>query len=424
MYTRLLSFINENGLLYKYQFGFREGHSPNLAIIFLVDKISNALEEGDYVLGLFLDFSKAFDTVNHGILFDKLEFYGIRGTALNWFKSYLNAREQYVVFDGAESARKRISCGVPQGSILGPLLFLVYINDLALVSDKLFSLLFADDSNMFLNGKDPDLLVETMNDEMKKMITWLKANKLSLNLKKTHYILFRKRRGRVLLSKTMVIDNIDIENVKHSKFLGVIIDERLTFNNHIQYMKGKISRAMGILYKCRKYLNQSTLLTLYNAFIYPYFTYCIPVWGNTCESYLKPLFNLQKRAVRIIANAEFRAHTDPLFKNLKILNVTRLHTYFVQLFVYNYNHNLLPDMFRDFFIQNSSIHNYPTRIADDFRPPIMRGSQACRTVRCFGVTTFNYFIDRIRMNCSYCTYKRHLKDFLLNNEIPFLDHDS
>ena len=149
MYTRLLKFINENGLLYKFQFGFRESHSPNLAIIYLVDKISNALEEGDYVLGLFLDFSKAFDTVNHNILFEKLEFYGVRGTALDWFKSYLNAREQYVVFDGTESSHKHISCGVLQGSILGPLLFLLYINDLAMVSDKLFSLLFADDSNMF-----------------------------------------------------------------------------------------------------------------------------------------------------------------------------------------------------------------------------------------------------------------------------------
>ena len=135
---------------------------------------------------------------------------------LNWFKSYLDSREQYVVFDGIESARRRISCGVPHGSILGPLLFLVYINDLSLVSDKLFSLLFADDSNMFLNGKDPNLLIETMNDEMEKVIIWLKANKLSLNLKKTHYILFRKRTGKVLFDKTLIIDNINIENVQHS----------------------------------------------------------------------------------------------------------------------------------------------------------------------------------------------------------------
>ena len=312
MYSRLLSFINENKLLYKFQFGFRESHSPNLAIIFLVDKISCALEEGDYVLGLFLDFSKAFDTVNHDILFEKLEFYGIRGTALNWFRSYLDMREQYVVFDGVKSTCNYISCGVPQGSILGPLLFLIYINDLAMVSDKIFSLLFADDSNMFLTGKDPNSLIDIMNEEMKKVIHWLKTNKLSLNLTKTHYILFRRRRAKVLLNRDLIVDNVVIENVRQSKFLGVIIDQSLTFNNHIQYIKGKISRALGVLYKCRKYLNQSTLLTLYYAFIYPYFTYCIPVWGNTFQTYLQPLIVLQKRAVRIIGNAAFKANTAPI----------------------------------------------------------------------------------------------------------------
>ena len=184
-------------------------------------------------------------------------------------------------------------------------------------------------------------------------------------------------------------------------------------------MKGKISRAMGILYKCRKYLNQSTLLTLYNAFIYPYFNYCIAVWGNTYDSYLKPLITLQKRAVRIIANAAFRDDTEPLFKKLKILSISKLHTYFVQLFVFNYNNELLPEIFRDFFVGNSSIHDHFTRQVDNLHVPIFRLSQSYRTVRCFGVKTFNYFLTRIRMNCTYCTYKRHLKHYLINNVIPF-----
>ena len=281
--------------------------------MFLVDKISRALEDGDYVLGLFLDFSKAFDTVNHSIMFKKLEYYGIRGIPLNLLKSYLSNRFQYVEYNGVHSKKAEIVCGVPQGSILGPLLFLLYINDLANASSKMFSILFADDSNLFLTGKNPNELIKTMNEEISHVVDWLHINKLSINLKKTHFMVFRKRREKVHITEQLNINNVKINQVDKTKFLGVVIDPHLNFYHHIQYLKGKISRGLGLLYRGRKFFNVKTMLTLYNVFIFPYFMFCNEVWGNTYQTYLDPLIKLQKRAIRVVTSADWLAHTDQIF---------------------------------------------------------------------------------------------------------------
>ena len=192
MYNHLINFINKHNILYKYQFGFRKRHSTNHAIITLVDKISTALDRGNVVIGCFVDLKKAFDTVNHSILITKLYKYGIRGNSLQWFKSYLANRQQFVHIHTSKSNTETVTCGVPQGSILGPLLFILYINDLSNVSDVLFPILFADDTSVYIEAEKESSVISILNEELQKINTWLKSNKLTLNLDKSHYMVFHR----------------------------------------------------------------------------------------------------------------------------------------------------------------------------------------------------------------------------------------
>ena len=295
MYNRLLSFINEHKILYKLQFGFRDNHSTSMALMTLVDHVANSIDNGDFTLGVFLDFSKAFDCLNHDILFKKLNFYGIRGRALDWFRSYLTERHQFVLFDNTESEYQKISCGVPQGSILGPLLFLIYVNDIVNVSDVLLFVLYADDTNGFISGRDIDSLIDKMNQELDKLVTWLYVNKLKLNVKKTHFMIFTSGKKQVHYSKKLFICNKEINAVTSTKFLGVHIDYNLKWNVHVTHIKKKIAKGLGAINKAKRYLNYDALRTLYHSFIHPYFDYCLEIWGSANKTIMAPLFRMQKK---------------------------------------------------------------------------------------------------------------------------------
>ena len=334
MYNHIISFMNKNDVLYDQQFGFRQKHSTQQTIIMLVDKITRSLDAGDIVISVFLDLKKAFDTADHHILLKKLYVYGIRGKVLKWFHSYLFNRSQYVIYDDMQSETHHVKCGVPQGSIMGPLLFIIYMNDICNVSKFLYTILYADDTCVLLNGKDLNNLIQSMNTELDLLSTWLKSNKLSLNTHKTFFQLFPRARIKTNNSVNIIVDKCVLNKVTSIKYLGVIIDHKLNWIEHISYVKNKISKGIGILYKARQFLEKRDLLNLFYSYIYPYLIYCIEIWGCAAKSHMNPLYLTQKKIIRIITFSHYISHTQPLFQDLSILPLEKLVLYRIALIMY------------------------------------------------------------------------------------------
>ena len=213
------------------------------------DKVTKAIDKSEFCLGIFIDLSKAFDTLNHDVLLKKLEMYGIRGIPNTLIKSYLQDRQQYVVYNNSESNYGTITCGVPQGSILGPLLFLLYINDMSYISKFLTFILFADDTNNLYSNSDIWELMRLVNTELLILSDWFKANRLSLNIQKTNFMLFGYKHIPKDNSKDfhIKIDSTNISRVETTKYPGVIIDEQLKWQHHTSYVAMKLAKSLGIL---------------------------------------------------------------------------------------------------------------------------------------------------------------------------------
>ena len=361
MYKRLYAYLECHNIPYSLQFGFRQKCSTNHALISIAESIRSSVDNKEFGCGIFIDLKKAFDTVNHSILLLKLHHYGVRGKAYEWFHSYLSNREQFVSVNGHDSDSLPLTCGVPQGSILGSLLFLLYVNDLPNASSLLTFHLFADDTNIYYSSKNLDDLESKLNNELKIVAEWMKSNRLALSILKTNFVLFHSKKLKPSKLFNLKIDGVSIKQVSTVKYLGVTFDSNLTWKNHINELCSKLSKTVGIFSKLSYNVNIDILIMLYYSLIYPFLIYGVQVWGLTYPTYLKPVTTLQKRIARIMTFSEPMSHSEPLLKSLNLLKFNDIIHSEILSFVYQWFHKLVPSCFLDVFKPISSIHEYPTR---------------------------------------------------------------
>ena len=411
IHSRTVKFLQEKNVFSDSQFGFREKHSTSHAILTFLDKVARATDNHLHTIGILLDFSKAFDTINHKILLYKLQHFGIRGIALKWFESYLNKRQQFVSINDSSSSTKTVGCGVPQGSILGPLLFILYINDFRNSSKALSFLLFADDSNIFFSHRNPKHLLDTINAELYHVAEWIKTNKLSLNIEKTHFMLFSNSLKN--LPGNIIFDGTVLKQVQNTKFLGIIIDEDLSWKPHVNNVCNIISRNIGMINKLKHFFPQSTLKSLYYAIIYPYLSYGILAWGYASKTLIDRILLLQKKALRIICNTDYMAHTEPLFLANNILRINEIYSLQLGIFMFLLNNNKLPHIFNSMFVRNQHFHNYPTRQARSFHLPKTRTLFANHIFTFAGPKLWNSLPPSLTQLKNLHSFKRKFKSSLL-----------
>ena len=363
MHKRVYEFLEEQGSIYENQFGFRKLHSTTHALIDLTEDIRQAIDNNKYSCGVFIDLQKAFDTVDHDILLKKLDHYGIRGVANDWFRSYLENRKQYVHISGSDSKLKNVDYGVPQGSVLGPLLFLIYINDLHQAIKYSKTRHFADDTNLLINNNSLKQLKKHLNMDLKQLCNWLKANKISLNCSKTEYMIFRHPNKQINYDLKIKINGKRLVPSKCVKYLGIILDPHLNWSFHVDSLATKLTRAAGMLSKIRHYVPENTLRSIYFGIFSSLLTYASQVWGQFCNKHIRRLQTIQNKAIRIINFGNFRDPVAPLYKKSRILKINdhvKVHNF---LFVHNSLRGNIPVPLRNYFQISADTYQYDTRAA-------------------------------------------------------------
>lgn len=415
IYNRLNKFIDKYNILTTQQFGFRKNRSTTLACYNLVKEVTECIDNKMPVAALLLDLSKAFDLIDHGLLLAKIEKYGLRGTAHDWLHSYLSDRSQCTqitrmtsdensktIFKKQFQSKYRINNrGVPQGSILGPLLFLLFINDLPSVTHHK-CLLFADDTTLIMKCTNPELYEYEINCAINEIVTWLNENRLMININKTKLIQFRNyKMNPITLDIKYQLSKV--EKVESALFLGIMIDQHLSWKQHINLVCNKLNRFVYALKRVRKTVSQRASLAAYHGYVSSVLLYGLPLWGNSVD--LLKAFKVQKKCIRAVCGAWFLDTCKPLFLKTKVLPLPCMYIREICVFVKQYP---------NYFIRHEELLARHTRHKNRIYLPKHHSTFHSKNAFCMAVKIFNKLPDEFK-ELPLSLFKRRLSKWLLLN---------
>ena len=395
IYKRMYEYLEKNKLIYNCQFGFKANHSTNHALISMTEKLKTLLDSKHIVAGVYIDLEKAFDTINHEILCDKLNYCGLRGKINQLIKSFLSNREQFVYINGYESPKEKVTCGVPQGSTLGPLLFLLYINDLRFTLKHSEASHFADDTAIICQSRNKNKLEINLNNDLSCLSEWLNANRLSLNVDKTKLLIFRSKKSNINPSDIKIkLANTRLKVSSHVKYFGDFLDEHLSWTCH-NNLSTSLSRINSILSKLRHFAPFTSLIAVYYALFYSKLLYGSPTLYLASSPNLNTIKILQKKCIRIINFSPFNTHTNPLFAENKLLKFDDIITYGRHKTVFDFYKGYLPEDLQDLFKFSENIHTDNTRNSSNdglFLPKVESTNFGIYSIRYKAPTVWNQYI--------------------------------
>lgn len=415
--NQLVRYIEDNKILSQHQSAFRTKHSCESTINYIINDWKTAIENGQSIVVVFLDLKRAFETIDRRILLNRLKSIGIKDTELDWFTSYMDARKQQTKFKSATSSELDIDIGVPQGTALSVILFNLYINNITKIPVHAQVVLFADDAGLIIKDTNVNSAIQKMNQDLILINNWLNSNKLTLNVNKTKWMLVNRNDTADTNLPVVKIENEIIEKVSTIKYLGIQIDDKLSFKEQVTICNRKAACKTNMLYRISKKLTFDTRKVIYNSFIQPQFQYCSTIYINCNKEDIEKLQLIQNRAMRIVLNCEYLTPSVFMIRALNWLSISQQIKFNVAIYVYKMLNGLLPSYLYENCIFTRDIHHRTTRLASTnaLRMPNFRLEFSRKSLFYNGVKLFNELPNDIKNSQSLSIFKSKCRTYISEN---------